>query len=120
MTILVEKARRVLPGLRNETANRRIGRRPLTLDTKPIIGRIGAAPPFICATGHGQIGVTLTTTPAARPRPCGQPRLERKFGAFQPRALCRKNIEMTEGPRLIALSGAVLGVVKMLCSHRCG
>ena len=36
---LVEKAKRVLPGLCTDNARKHIGRRPLTPDTKPIIGR---------------------------------------------------------------------------------
>ncbi len=60
--ILVEKAKRVLPGLRTEPAQRRIGRRPLTPDTKPIIGPAPGAPNVILATGHGQLGLTLCAT----------------------------------------------------------
>ena len=60
--ILVEKAKRVLPGLRSKLAERRIGRRPLTSDTKPIIGRVPSTPNVILATGHGQLGLTLGAT----------------------------------------------------------
>ncbi|KIC15830.1 NAD(P)/FAD-dependent oxidoreductase [Leisingera sp. ANG-DT] len=60
--ILVEKAKRVLPGLQTEPAERRIGRRPLTPDTKPIIGTVPGAANVILATGHGQLGLTLSAT----------------------------------------------------------
>ena len=60
--ILVEKAKRVLPGLQIEPAQRRIGRRPLTPDTKPIIGKAPGVPNVILATGHGQLGLTLCAT----------------------------------------------------------
>ena len=60
--LLVDKAKRVLPGLRTQPAQRRIGRRPLTPDTKPIIGRVPGAQNVILATGHGQLGQTLGAT----------------------------------------------------------
>lgn len=60
--ILVEKARRVLPGLQTQSAERRYGRRPLTPDTKPIIGRSPQVGNMIFATGHGQLGLTLCAT----------------------------------------------------------
>lgn len=66
--VIVTKARRVLPGLRTERAERRMGRRPLTPDTKPVIGRLPGAPQVICATGHGQLGVTLAATTARHVR----------------------------------------------------
>lgn len=59
---LVQKARRVLPGLQTRAAEKRIGRRPLTPDTKPVIGRIASAQNVILATGHGQLGLTLCAT----------------------------------------------------------
>ncbi|WP_193369688.1 NAD(P)/FAD-dependent oxidoreductase [Pelagibius marinus] len=62
--ILVAKARRVLPDLQSHSAERRMGRRPLTPDTKPIIGRAPGTPNVIFATGHGQLGVTLGATTA--------------------------------------------------------
>ncbi|MEH6360024.1 MAG: FAD-binding oxidoreductase [Amylibacter sp.] len=62
--ILVEKAKRVLPGLQTTGAQKRIGRRPLTPDTKPIIGRAPKAQNVIFATGHGQLGLTLGATTA--------------------------------------------------------
>ena len=60
--ILVRKAGRVLPGLHIESAEKRIGRRPLTADTKPIIGRARALPNLVFNTGHGQLGLTLCAT----------------------------------------------------------
>ncbi|WP_170575170.1 NAD(P)/FAD-dependent oxidoreductase [Ruegeria atlantica] len=62
--ILVEKARRVLPGLQTGKAERRFGRRPLTPDTRPIIGRSGRLANVSFATGHGQLGLTLGATTA--------------------------------------------------------
>ncbi|MFY2822366.1 NAD(P)/FAD-dependent oxidoreductase [Ruegeria sp. MALMAid1280] len=62
--ILVEKARRVLPGLKTGSAERRFGRRPLTPDTRPIIGRSGKLANVTFATGHGQLGLTLGATTA--------------------------------------------------------
>jgi D-amino-acid dehydrogenase len=62
--ILVEKAKRVLPGLQTKIAKKRIGRRPLTPDTKPIIGRAPKNKNVIFATGHGQLGLTLAATTA--------------------------------------------------------
>jgi D-amino-acid dehydrogenase len=61
---LVQKARRVLPGLQTESGKKRIGRRPLTPDTKPIIGRAQVVENVIFATGHGQLGITLAATTA--------------------------------------------------------
>lgn len=60
--ILVEKAKRVLPNLTVGSAERRFGRRPLTPDTKPIIGPVPTAENVIVATGHGQLGLTLAAT----------------------------------------------------------
>lgn len=60
--LLAEKAERVIPGLQTESMERRVGRRPLTADTKPIIGRARAIPNLIFNTGHGQLGLTLCAT----------------------------------------------------------
>jgi D-amino-acid dehydrogenase len=59
---LVEKAKRVLPGLKTADGTRRIGRRPFTPDTLPIIDRSPTVPNVLIATGHGQLGVTLGAT----------------------------------------------------------
>lgn len=60
--ILVDRARRVLPGLRTDQAERRMGRRPLTPDTRPILGRSRHLANVTFATGHGQLGLTLAAT----------------------------------------------------------
>ncbi|MBT8433132.1 MAG: FAD-dependent oxidoreductase [Gammaproteobacteria bacterium] len=60
--ILLGKAGRVLPGLQIRSAEKRMGRRPLTADTKPIIVRARAIPNLIFNTGHGQLGLTLCAT----------------------------------------------------------
>lgn len=60
--MLVKRARRVLPGLQTQTAERRMGRRPFTPDTRPIIGRTQRYTNVTFATGHGQLGLTLGAT----------------------------------------------------------
>lgn len=60
--ILVEKAKRVLPALNTQAGKKIIGRRPLTPDTKPVIGYSQQLQNLIFATGHGQLGVTLAAT----------------------------------------------------------
>ncbi len=62
--ILVKRAKRVLPGLGTDKAERRMGRRPFTPDTRPIIGRSGRLANVTFATGHGQLGLTLGATTA--------------------------------------------------------
>ncbi|WP_264210378.1 NAD(P)/FAD-dependent oxidoreductase [Leisingera thetidis] len=60
--VLVNRARRVLPGLQAGTRRRRMGRRPFTPDTRPIIGRTSKLANVSFATGHGQLGLTLAAT----------------------------------------------------------
>ncbi|MEQ9695582.1 FAD-dependent oxidoreductase [Shimia sp. SDUM112013] len=60
--VLVKRAHRVLPGLQVEGAQRRIGRRPFTPDTRPILGRSDKIANVTFATGHGQLGLTLGAT----------------------------------------------------------
>ena len=60
--VLVKRAHRVLPGLRTDKAERRMGRRPFTPDTRPIIGRSARLANVTFATGHGQLGLTLGAT----------------------------------------------------------
>jgi D-amino-acid dehydrogenase len=60
--ILVRKAQRILPNLRQTEGIQRIGRRPLTPDTLPIIDQLPNFPNVFVATGHGQLGVTLGAT----------------------------------------------------------
>lgn len=60
--VLVERARRVLPGLNTANAERRAGRRPFMPDTRPVIGRPRSLGNVVFATGHGQLGLTLGAT----------------------------------------------------------
>ncbi|MCB4456859.1 NAD(P)/FAD-dependent oxidoreductase [Leisingera sp. McT4-56] len=60
--VLVSRAHRVLPGLQAEKRVRRMGRRPFTPDTRPVIGRTGRLANVSFATGHGQLGLTLAAT----------------------------------------------------------
>ena len=60
--VLVERAKRVLPGLQTATSERRIGRRPFVPDTRPVIGRSDKLSNVVFATGHGQLGLTLGST----------------------------------------------------------
>ncbi|MGB0902258.1 NAD(P)/FAD-dependent oxidoreductase [Halocynthiibacter sp.] len=60
--VLVERAQRVLPGLCTDQRERRMGRRPFTPDTRPVIGRTPRLKNVIFATGHGQLGLTLGAT----------------------------------------------------------
>ncbi|MEW2915126.1 FAD-binding oxidoreductase [Leisingera sp. JC11] len=60
--VLVKRAYRVLPGLQDSRRSRRMGRRPFTPDTRPIIGRTGRLANVSFATGHGQLGLTLGAT----------------------------------------------------------
>jgi len=60
--VLVKRAHRVLPGLQTGHRVRRMGRRPFTPDTRPIIGRTGKLANVTLATGHGQLGLTLGAT----------------------------------------------------------
>ncbi|MEM8497664.1 MAG: FAD-dependent oxidoreductase [Pseudomonadota bacterium] len=62
--VLAEKAERVIPGLQTWASERRMGRRPLTADTKPIIGQAHTIPNLFFNTGHGQLGLTLCATSA--------------------------------------------------------
>ncbi|KIC28085.1 amino acid dehydrogenase [Leisingera sp. ANG-M6] len=60
--VLVKRAHRVLPGLQDSHRSRRMGRRPFTPDTRPIIGRTGKLANVTLAAGHGQLGLTLGAT----------------------------------------------------------
>ncbi|SDW96507.1 D-amino-acid dehydrogenase [Ruegeria halocynthiae] len=62
--VLVKRAHRVLPGLKVKKSERRMGRRPFTPDTRPIIGRSRRLANVTFATGHGQLGLTLGATTA--------------------------------------------------------
>lgn len=60
--VLVSRAHRVLPGLQTGHRTRRMGRRPFTPDTRPVIGRTSKLANLCFATGHGQLGLTLGAT----------------------------------------------------------
>lgn len=60
--VLVKQAHRVLPGLNPQNPEKRMGRRPFTPDTRPILGRAMGFSNLRFATGHGQLGVTLAAT----------------------------------------------------------
>jgi D-amino-acid dehydrogenase len=60
--IILEKARRVLPGLRTEKLEYGVGYRPFLPDTKPVIDRSRRLPNVFMAFGHGQLGLTLGAT----------------------------------------------------------
>ncbi|MEM7439728.1 MAG: FAD-dependent oxidoreductase [Pseudomonadota bacterium] len=62
--VLVERARRVLPGLNTAGGTRRVGRRPFMPDTRPVIGRSRRMANVTFAAGHGQLGLTLGATTA--------------------------------------------------------
>jgi D-amino-acid dehydrogenase len=62
--ILVQRAQRVLPGLGTDQGHERMGRRPFTPDTRPIIGRPKGVVNLHFAIGHGQLGLTLGATTA--------------------------------------------------------
>ena len=55
---LVEKARRILPGLRAERIERWMGHRPSLPDSLPVIGRSPRARNAFFAFGHGHVGLT--------------------------------------------------------------
>jgi D-amino-acid dehydrogenase len=57
--ILVEQARRLLPGLNAEGARVWMGCRPSLPDGLPAIGRAPRLPALVCALGHGHNGLTL-------------------------------------------------------------
>ena len=60
--IILDKARRLLPGLRTEKVEFGIGYRPLLPDTKPVIDRSRRLANVSMAIGHGQLGLTLGAT----------------------------------------------------------
>jgi D-amino-acid dehydrogenase len=57
--ILLGLARKLVPDLGGEKAERWIGSRPSTPDALPLVGRAPKAPRIICAFGHGHLGLTL-------------------------------------------------------------
>lgn len=60
--IILEKARRILPGLRTSEMEYGVGYRPFLPDTKPVIDRAPRLPNVLMAFGHGQLGLTLGAT----------------------------------------------------------
>lgn len=62
--VIVNKAQKMLPGLRTENGAMQNGVRPLCPDTLPIIGRLPGADNVVVASGHGQLGLTLAATTA--------------------------------------------------------
>ena len=60
--VLVDIARRYLPGLRDEGARQWMGHRPSTPDSLPVIGRSHRHPGVIYAFGHGHYGLTMAAT----------------------------------------------------------
>ena len=57
--VLVEKARRLLPGLDTTRGPRWAGHRPATPDSMPVIGLAGDVANVAYAFGHGHLGLTL-------------------------------------------------------------
>ena len=62
--VVVEGSRALFPDLDDTGATRWMGPRPSTPDTLPIIGAHPAHPDVLFATGHGQLGLTLSAVTA--------------------------------------------------------
>ena len=62
--MVVEGSRALFPDLDDTGATRWMGPRPSTPDTLPIIGAHPAHPEVLFATGHGQLGLTLSAATA--------------------------------------------------------
>ena len=62
--VLIEGTRTLFPNLDDAEATRWMGSRPSTPDTLPIIGAHPAHPDVLFATGHGQLGLTLSAATA--------------------------------------------------------
>ena len=60
--IILEKARKVLPGLNTSDVEFGVGWRPFLPDTKPVIDKSPKLGNVAMALGHGQLGVTLGAT----------------------------------------------------------
>ncbi|SIT38432.1 FAD dependent oxidoreductase [Paraburkholderia ribeironis] len=60
--IILEKAQRILPGLRTDQIEFGVGYRPFLPDTKPVIDRSHRLQNVFMAFGHGQLGLTLGAT----------------------------------------------------------
>ncbi len=62
--VVIEGSRALFPNLDDAGATRWMGPRPSTPDTLPIIGAHPAHPGVLFATGHGQLGLTLSALTA--------------------------------------------------------
>ena len=62
--VVIEGSRALFPNLDDTGATRWMGPRPSTPDTLPIIGVHPARPDVLFATGHGQLGLTLSALTA--------------------------------------------------------
>jgi D-amino-acid dehydrogenase len=62
--ILLQKAARVMPGLRTEGGVRWMGFRPSLPDSLPVIGPATRAPGVLYAFGHGHLGLTQSAATA--------------------------------------------------------
>ena len=62
--VIIEGSRALFPDLDDTGATRWMGPRPSTPDTVPIIGAHPAHPDILFATGHGQLGLTLSAVTA--------------------------------------------------------
>ena len=62
--VVIEGSRALFPDLDDTGATRWMGPRPSTPDTLPIIGAHPAHPDVLFATGHGQLGLTLSAVTA--------------------------------------------------------
>jgi D-amino-acid dehydrogenase len=60
--IILEKARKILPGLQLDNLEFGVGYRPYLPDTKPVIDRSTRLTNVFMAFGHGQLGLTLGAT----------------------------------------------------------
>ena len=62
--VIIEGSRALFPDLDDAGATRWMGPRPSTPDTLPIIAAHPAHPDVLFATGHGQLGLTLSAVTA--------------------------------------------------------
>lgn len=56
--VMIQKAKRFLPGLKTAGGTEWMGYRPSLPDTLPVIGRSSASPRVLYAFGHGHLGLT--------------------------------------------------------------
>jgi len=59
---LLSHAQRFLPGLVGESVTEWMGQRPMTPDSKPVLGPLPGHPRVLCAFGHGHYGLTQGPT----------------------------------------------------------